>query len=374
MEPDPTGAIDEAVRLHDRAAECMDAGDLVRAEALARDSLDRLSRRLGTGHPDVANVLSLVAEVRARRGDFAGAEPDFRRAVAALEADFGEDLEPDTRAAIDRFLAAALGGLGNVLRILGRYAEAERVLDRALALAESLGPDDEQVATTLNLLGMLHKYQARFDDAEQRYRRAAGILEALHGPDDPRLASLCHNLGGLDHERGRFAEGEPWARRALAIRLRTRGPRHRETAAELVALGGLLDGQGRQDESEPMYVRAADILEADPCGDPCDLAVCLNNLAVVRAGRGDAPGAETLFHRAIALKQRALGTGHPDVAMSLNNLGTLYLETGRPDEARVSLARALDICEAVLGSDHPRTRTCRENLALAGAGSRSTKG
>src|SRR5947208_3554198 len=103
-------------------------------------------------------------------------------------------------------------------RAAGRYEEARAPLREALALAEaSFGPEDIEVASVLNQLGMLDKYAGRFDEGERAYRRALAILERAYGPDDPRLADIYHNLGGLAHARGRYEEGEPLARRGLEM-------------------------------------------------------------------------------------------------------------------------------------------------------------
>jgi hypothetical protein len=50
-----------------------------------------------------------------------------------------------------------------VHRIHGRYADAERVLGQALAVAEDrLGDDDLQVAGVLNTLAITFEYSGRF--------------------------------------------------------------------------------------------------------------------------------------------------------------------------------------------------------------------
>src|SRR6266568_639760 len=59
------------------------------------------------------------------------------------------------------------------------YAEAEIDLRDALALAEDeLGPNDLDTARTLNELGMLAKYTARFEEGRADYVRALAIAEA----------------------------------------------------------------------------------------------------------------------------------------------------------------------------------------------------
>jgi|SRR5829696_6824816 len=84
----------------------------------------------------------------------------------------------------------------------GRYDEAERLQLRALAIAEErLGPDHLDVASILNGLGVIHKYQGRYAEAEPLYRRALGIVDAVLGHDHLEAAGLYHNLGGLEHAR-----------------------------------------------------------------------------------------------------------------------------------------------------------------------------
>jgi tetratricopeptide (TPR) repeat protein len=107
----------------------------------------------------------------------------------------------------------ALGNLGNIYRIHGRYREAKPLLRRALALAEAtLGPDHLEVATCCNNLGVLYKYLGRFTAAARLYRRALTLTQGAFGPDPLAVATLYHNLGGLEHARGRYARGEPYAR------------------------------------------------------------------------------------------------------------------------------------------------------------------
>src|SRR5207249_5051867 len=97
-------------------------------------------------------------------------------------------------------------------RIQGRYAEAEALFQRALALAtESFGPKHLAVASVLNNLAVVYKYSGRFDEAERLYWRALPIIEKAGGPEHPDVASVYHNLAGLEHAREEYARGEPFA-------------------------------------------------------------------------------------------------------------------------------------------------------------------
>jgi tetratricopeptide (TPR) repeat protein len=144
-----------------------------------------------------------------------------------------------------------LSNRGRILRIQGRYAEAESFIRRALDFAEQrFGADSLTVAWALNDLGMLGKFGGWFDQSEACYRRALEIVEKHFGHDSPELASLYHNLGGLEHARGRYEAGEPFARKSVELRERALGPDHTDVAADLAALAALLEGQGKLDEAE----------------------------------------------------------------------------------------------------------------------------
>jgi tetratricopeptide (TPR) repeat protein len=65
----------------------------------------------------------------------------------------------------------------------GRYAEAEPLCKRALAITEkALGPDHPMVGTRLNTLASLYRSQGRYAEAEQFYQRALAITEKALAP------------------------------------------------------------------------------------------------------------------------------------------------------------------------------------------------
>ena len=57
------------------------------------------------------------------------------------------------------------------------YAEEERLLLAALAEAEKFGPEDPRLAATLNNLAELYRAQGKYAEAEPLYQRALAIFE-----------------------------------------------------------------------------------------------------------------------------------------------------------------------------------------------------
>ena len=77
----------------------------------------------------------------------------------------------------DRHIAA-----GSVAYEQGDYAKAEEEWMAALAEAEAFGPADTRLATSLNNLALLYHFQRKYAEAEPLYERALAIDEKTLGP------------------------------------------------------------------------------------------------------------------------------------------------------------------------------------------------
>jgi tetratricopeptide (TPR) repeat protein len=65
----------------------------------------------------------------------------------------------------------------------GKFSEVIPLAERSLAIYEKArGPDHPDVAATLNTLGAIYEGQGRYADAEALLRRALAICEKTLGP------------------------------------------------------------------------------------------------------------------------------------------------------------------------------------------------
>ena len=102
-----------------------------------------------------------------------------------------------------RTLLRALARTADARRLHGRNAEAERLYQRALIVAEELfGAKHREVATILNNLAIVKEAAGKTTEAEPLFRRAWRMREELLGADHPdttmtvnRLAWLCRRIG-----------------------------------------------------------------------------------------------------------------------------------------------------------------------------------
>ncbi len=318
-----------------------------------RESAQAYERCLQLRHDDPV-VLNNVAMSLADAGDYAGAEPLYRRALAIDEKAQGPD---------HPYLAANLNNLAVLLEDKGDYVGAEPLYRRALTINEkALGPDHPYVAIDLNNLANLLRAKGDYAGAEPLYRRALAIREKAQGPNHPDVATGLNNLAVLLDDEGDYAGAEPLYRRALAIDEKALGPDHPSVAIDLDNLANLLRAKGDYAGAEPFYRRALAIDEKALGPDHSEVAMDLNNLAVLLKKKGDYAGAEPLYRRALAIHEKALGPDHAAVATDLNNLAVLLEAKGEYGGAEPLYRRALAIDEKALGPDHPTTKLHRANL------------
>ncbi len=369
--PEPTIPNDPltlAIAAHERAIALRGETRLPEAESECRTALALYEQVEGPDSADVANASFELAQILEARDQARDARVAYARAREILgppptreAGEDGEDIDPD----VARLSIQALTGAAGIDRQLGAYEDAERGFHAALAETERVfGPDDLDVASLLNNLGVLRKYQARFDEAVVFYERALPMLEAhaKETGETSALATLYHNLGGIEHARGRYAAGEPHARRSVEMREAELGPDHVSVAADVAALAGLVEGLGRFDEAAALYERAIDIFTRKLGPGSAEVALDLSGLASVRQAQGRVPEARALYERALALQEKVFGREHPEVAMTLNNFAALEREHGDRARARTLYEKAWKTYQAVVGDKHDYTRLCLENL------------
>ena len=362
--------------------------DLAMAEVLR--PLARYSLIRSDAASRVFGVHRLVQEIVRAALPEAERRTHVERVICALDASFPEvtyatwaqceRLVPHVTS-IERWVDEAVGVAETFARVLAdagkymkdraRYAEALPLVERALAIKEkTLGPDDRDLAVSLNSLGVLYYYQGRYSEAQPLYERALAIQEKAPASDHTDLARFLRNLAILLYDQGRYAEAQPLQERALAIQEKALGPDHPDNAFSLRILANVQLAQGRYAAAEPLYERALAIGEHALGSDNPDVAFSLDSLANLRREQGRHAEAQPLHERALAIREHALGPDHPYVAWSLHNLAEVHRDQGRYAEAQPYFERALVIQEKALGPNHPYVATSLSGLANVYAGQR----
>src|SRR5262245_27241535 len=209
-----TMQVEGASHLHgEAAATCIrDRQDV--AERLFRRSLDLFEQSECINLPDVAVMLGGLGAAYEAHCDYASAEECYRRAARIADgiADEGDE-------GLAQMRLESMSNLGRILRIQGRYTQADPFIRWALSFArQRFGADSLQAAWAVYALGMLGKVAGWFDIAEVCYRRSLAILEKRLGPDCAEAELIYHNLAAIYQARGDLVRAEETYKRAMSMK------------------------------------------------------------------------------------------------------------------------------------------------------------
>ena len=91
-------------------------------------------------------------------------------------------------------VATSLNNLADLYRAQGKYAEAEPLYLRALAIREKqLGAEHPHVANSLNSLAILYQSQGKYTEAEPLYQKAIAICSEKLGENHPNTQTVKNN-------------------------------------------------------------------------------------------------------------------------------------------------------------------------------------
>jgi tetratricopeptide (TPR) repeat protein len=329
----------------------------------------------------------------------------------------------------DADVATSLNNLAGLLETQGKYDEAELLYRQSLPISRKvcaihhvaswrdhsckvLGEEHPAVAALLNNLAKLLRVRGKYDEAEPLYRQAIGVWRTALGEEHPLVAMGLNNLAVLLEEGfGNYAESERLKRHTLAIlrkvcgfhlatssrdhSCKVLGEEHSHVAASLHNLANVLTAQGKYDEAEPLYQQSLAIrhkvcaihLVASSRDYSCkvfgeehlDVAESLNSLAELLRAQGKYDEAESLHRQSLAIRRKVcaihlvassrdhsckvLGEEHPSVAALLNNLAGFLHAQGKYEECIPLLRQSLEITRKVLGEEHPEVAILLNNLA-----------
>ena len=306
------------------------------ADELAYGSLEAAERHLGLAErgtasaPDARGVQAqlLVGIVRLlvvrQRGDLPTVAEEVQRLEVLAEApdttqpDLGQDLR-----------ALALIGLGITEVWTGRFQEAERHLERGVALARRIGRPFLEF-TGLAHLAPVEMFRS-YPRAAERSRQAIELAERHGWASDPAAGTACMALGTMLTWQGRLDEAEPWVRRAERTITAEAQP---ATGHVIRYIRGLLELARGRDADALAAFRAAELLARRLAAPHYTVPRARALLVHVLVRLGDTEGAE----QALA----ELGSQHRDHGETRIATAVLRLAQDDPHAAVAALAPVLD--------------------------------
>jgi tetratricopeptide (TPR) repeat protein len=270
----------------------------------------------------------MLGTICRHQGLYDDAETLYMRALGLQEA--------NARTTEHEDLVASVSNLGLLYLAKGQRERAEHFLKRALDLIENwIARDHPSVMTHLDNLANLYRMQGRYAEAEPLYERALAILAETF------------------RQQNKYAKAEPLFQRVISIKNREFKRRafgqdhlHKlhsiqdQSLFSMTGLASIFVSQCEYFRAEPLYRRVLSIRDNGLRPEQPELAVSLSNLASLYVHMGQYDKAEPLFTRAIAIFENSPGLRHPSLSTSIEGLAILYRKTGREQLAQEFQQRA----------------------------------
>jgi non-specific serine/threonine protein kinase/serine/threonine-protein kinase len=331
-------------------------GNVITAREILDSGAARVERDLARQPVVQARLMNTIGDVYRELGLYQQARPLLERALATRER-----VAPSDSIGI----AGSLLSIGRLHQWKGQYDEAEKEFRRAMGLAQRADSTHPVLRRTFTSLADLLRDRGRYAEADSMSHRALALIEHLAGPDDPSVADELTGLAIAQAEQGRPVQAESLFRRVLGIRERTVGELHSLTGRAVGNLASALFEQGKLAQAESLYHRGLAIDTQLYGADHAQIALDLYNIANVEGATSRPEQAIARYRRAIELWERTLGPEHPYVAAGLTSLSNALGSQGRHRETLPLLQRALAIRQKTLDPEHPFLATTYNELGVA---------
>ena len=200
----------------------------------------------------------------------------FGQAVAHIQRDAtpGDEAGPRDRRQ-DIVLGRLLAWQGHFASQLGRYREAQELLEKSLEILSAHGAEQERAFSLYTLAQILCHGQNDYPAAEQLFQESLPLYEAEG--DRYGRAQALDGLGDVSVRQGRHDEARAYYEGGLALR-REIGDRW-GLAVSLGSLGGLAGRRGAYDEARRWFEESLAI--SRDLDNPRGIAACLHNLSTI---------------------------------------------------------------------------------------------
>lgn len=333
-------------------------GEIKRALAMARDTLDDAKKAYGPEHPFIAICLQNLAATLHDAGDYDESLKTFELAVKVARKTLPAD-HPQ--------IALGIEGIGAALAAKGEWDEAEKKYREVLAFRRRvLGDEHPETATAWNNLGQPLSLRADHDEALTCFRESLRIRKLVYGANHLVTAKAQNNLGYQLFVMGEYLAARPHYDEALKVYTTAYGQNaknHPDTAMVENNLGFLLRSSGRFKEAREHFVKALDIYTRAGGAKHPLRATVLNNMGLLAIDDGDYIAARALLEEALAIRKEVLGPNHPDTLVTEMALAVLLTFLADP-EAVNKIKDVAERLRKVLPADHPILAQAINNQAL----------
>jgi len=311
-----------------------------------RNSLANIQSKKNDGYKTFieGGMLEVIGRAHEDRGSYRMAIAFFEEKLQFLnDGESSNDLED---------VAETLNSLGMLSCRAGMYLEAIDYYDRALGIQMKLGCDDVQLAMARVLAGSVQYSLGHFNKALKLFQDALGTLRQV-GLEQETVAATLFHIGAVHASLCNYDDGMSNLRDAFDIQTKLLGTEHPATFRTRREIGNLYAVY--ESELDAAFDEYNDIIEAQRRlhGEKHPyVAETLHSIGCAQARKGDLSGALRTLEDCYNMRLNFLGMDHPQQATTLHEIAKIQLKRGRLKKAIHIIDAALNIRVESLSEQH----------------------
>lgn len=311
-----------------------------------RNSLATIQSKQNDGYKTFieGGMLEVIGRAHEDRGSYRMAIAFFEEKLQFLsDSESSKQLED---------VAETLNSLGMLSCRAGMYLEAIDYYDRALGIQMKLGCDDVQLAMARVLAGSVQYSLGHFSKALKLFEDALGTLRQV-GLEQETVAATLFHIGAVHAALCNYDDAMLNLRDAFDIQSKLLGTEHPASFRTRREIGNLYAIY--ESEVDAAFDEYNDIIEAQKRvhGDKHPyVAETLHSIGCAKARKGDLSGALHSLEDCYNMRLKSLGMDHPQQATTLHEIAKIQLKRGRLKKAIHIIDAALKIRVESLSEQH----------------------
>lgn len=315
--------------LEAQAVAASNQGDVSKALNLFKRELQWLMSQARLA--EAGAIYCALGEVYQVHGDFPSAEAHYKQGLHLLK----ENAPP-----ADFRTVAALDDLGWLYVTWGKLDEASRLIGEARVLAERLRANDPGLIRHLDTQAAYLVVIGKYSDAEKSWNRALAIGQLVFGPDSPEYDTILIHFGqACDLSRDYDAAAE-FFRRYISIEDRLPHGASPSRAVAAGELGHVYTELHKFDEARRWFEDS--LMNSNAVDMPLVYSMIVSYYGDYFMATSQWRDAETQYRKALAIQERVLGDNHA-VAASMILLAKALRKLHGKAEAKRLETRAQQI-------------------------------
>lgn len=245
--------------------------------------------------------------------------------------------------------ALLLNMMGTVYRGVGqKMSKAQELHELALNISQMFGSSHE-IAVSLHLLGVIHRYSKHLDIAQKYHEQAVLLGRKIYSKRNPRLGAFLLNLAVVYNRQGELKRAKITYQEALNVTKDAFGARDQRVARVLNTLATNYYSLGQYDNSVDVLLEALSIHEEIHGDHHPNVAETLYILGFTYRAKGDLESSLETLERSLKIREQYYGSQNYQVAEVLHDLSNTERQLHRLEDALVNAKRCLGIFQSSLG-------------------------